>query len=61
MYTKLIPELVHFVSFASKFIWDHLYLSIFLSFIWNHLQKYFLQLEHLIELVTGSSVKPYQK
>ena len=30
----------------------------FVSFIWNHLQKYFLQFEHHIELLTGSLVKP---
>ena len=47
---KIIPETVHYINFISKFIWNHLYLS-FVSFILNHLQKYFLQLEHHIELL----------
>ena len=48
MYAKLVPETVNYISFSSKFIWNHFYLSIsFVSFIWNRLQKYFLQLKHL--------------
>ena len=31
------------------------------TFIWNHLQKYFLQIEgHIEEQLVGSSVKPSQ-
>ena len=50
MYTKLVPETVHYVSFTSKFIWNHLHLS-FASFILNHLEKYFLQAENHIKLL----------
>ena len=31
--TKLVPETVDHISFSSKFIWNHLYLVIILSFI----------------------------
>ena len=24
MYTKLFPETVHYISFTSKFVWNHL-------------------------------------
>ena len=51
MDTKLFPQTVSYVSFSSKFIWNRLYLVISLLFIWNHLQKNFLQLERHIELL----------
>ena len=47
MYKKLVPETVHFIIFVEKV---YIYLS-FVSFIWNHLQKCFLQLELHIELL----------
>ena len=28
MYTKLVPETGHYISFPPKFIWNHLYLFI---------------------------------
>lgn len=59
MYTKLVPETVHYIKFHTK-----IYLKSFVSInpvlfviynlftiiIWNHLQKYFLQLNHHIKL-----------
>ena len=30
---KLVPETVHYISFSSNFIWNHLYLVIILLFI----------------------------
>ena len=44
VYIKLVPETVHYISFTLKFIW-------------NHQQKYFLQLKHHIELLVAASVK----
>ena len=46
MYRKLVPEAVHYITFYIK-----IYLQSFVSFAWNHLQKYFLQLEQHIELL----------
>ena len=46
IYTKLNLETVY-ISFLSKFIWNHLYLVIILSFIGNRIQQYFLQLYNL--------------
>ena len=38
-------------NFFGNKIWTHLFLVIILLFIWNHLKKYFLQLEHHIEIL----------
>ena len=38
-------------NFFRNKIWTHLFLVIILLFIWNHLKKYFLQLEHHIEIL----------
>ena len=39
MYTKLIPETVYYITFTSKFTWNHLHLFIISA-------VYFLQLDH---------------
>ena len=45
MLTKLVPETTLY-KFQIK-----IYLGSFVSFMWNLLQKYFIQLEHHIELL----------
>ena len=38
-------------NFFGNKIWTHLFLVIILLFIWNHLEKHFLQHEHHIEIL----------
>ena len=45
MYIKFVPKTVHYISFTLKSIW-------------NHHQKYFLQIKHHIELLVAATVKP---
>ena len=47
MYTKLVPETVHYINFTSKFIDLFIICNIYLE----SSIKYFLQLEHHIELL----------
>ena len=44
IYTKLVPETVHYIKFHIKIFWQSC------MSIWNNLQK-LLQLEHHIELL----------
>ena len=54
MYTKLVPETVHFISFTSKFIWNHLYINCIIYMELPTVKSIFIfTLEHH----TGSSVK----
>ena len=48
MYTNLVPETVNYINYASKFLWNLLYLFIICTiYLESSTKKYFLQLEHL--------------
>ena len=60
MYTKLVPETVHYAIFTSNFIWNDLYLFIICIIYLESSTKYFLQLEHHIELLNHQLKRQYQ-
>ena len=50
MYTKFITETIHHIHKFYIKIYLQSFVS-YLSFIWNHLKKYFLQIEYHIKLL----------
>ena len=53
MYTKkIVPETVHYIKFIKIHFQSFVSIyHLYRSFVWNHQQKYFLQLKHHIELL----------
>ena len=53
----VVPETVHYISFALKFIWNHMYLFIIcIIYLESSIKVFSANLN--INLTTGSSVKP---
>ena len=42
---------MHYISFTTKFVWTFVTIYHLYHFFGDHLQKYFLQLEHGIEIL----------
>ena len=61
MYSKkLVPETVHYIKFIKIYLQS--FISIYhlhQSFVFSHLQKYFLQLKHHIELLVHQQSHQY--